>query len=157
MGVTFNQAGISALYAAVVSGAQVLNLFPSVLKHEPKTAPQTDPTLAVWLQSLAPARGMSGQGSTTGRAQFGARVYSSFLAKPEDGIDPKLLELASALIGVWSGGFTLGGEVMAVDLLGMCGEPLSFEAGYIVHDDKPYRVAEIVLPVIVDDLWSQVP
>jgi hypothetical protein len=31
------------------------------------------------------------------------------------------------------------------------------DAGYITHDDKPFRVAEIVLPVIVDDLWSQVP
>jgi hypothetical protein len=157
MGIVFNQAGISALYAAVVSDAMALNLFPAVVKHEPKSAPQTDPTLAVWLQSLAPARGMSGQGSTTGRAQFGARIYSSFLAKPEDDIDPKLLELASALIGAWSGGFTLGGEVMAVDLLGMCGEPLSFEAGYITHDEKPFRVAELVLPVIVDDLWEQAP
>jgi hypothetical protein len=157
MGVTFNQAGIRALYAAVVSDAMALNLFPAVLGHEPKAAPQSDPTLAVWLQGLVPARGLSGLASTSGRAQFGARIYSSFLAKPEDDIDPKLLELASALIGAWSGGFTLGGDVMMVDLLGAYGDPLSFEAGYITHDEKPYRVAELVLPVIVDDLWEQAP
>lgn len=157
MSVTFNQAGINALYAAVVSDAQAIGLFPSVLRYEPKTAPQADPTLAVWLQSLTPAKGLSGLAATSGRAQFGARLYTNYLARPEDSIDPKLLELASALIGTWSGGFTLGGDVMEIDLLGAYGTPLSFEAGYIVHDDKHFRVAEITLPVIIDDLWEQSP
>jgi hypothetical protein len=157
MGVTFNQQGIRDLYSAVVSDAMALNLFPVVIRHEPKAAPQSDPTLAVWFQSLAPARGASGLAATTGRVQFGARVYTSFLAKPEDGIDPQLLFLGAALLGAWSGGFTLGGDVMEIDLLGAYGTPLSMDAGYITHDDKPFRVAEIVLPVVVDSLWEQVP
>ena len=44
---------------------------------------------------------------------------------------------ALALIG-WgvSNGFTLGGEVMEVDLLGAYGEQMSSQPGYIEHDGK---------------------
>ena len=37
---------------------------------------------------------------------------------------------------------------MAVDLLGGWGEPLSATAGYMQHDDKQFRVAELVIPVV---------
>ena len=68
--------------------------------------------------------------------EFRARAYLNALSKPENATDPKLTDITSQMIGALSGGFTLGGEVMLVDLLGGWGEPLAATAGYLQHDDK---------------------
>jgi hypothetical protein len=77
------------------------------------------------------------------------------MSKPEGSTDPKLIALISQLIGAFSGGFTLGGNVMAVDLLGAWGAPLEATAGYISHDGHEFRVAELTIPVVIDDIWAQ--
>jgi hypothetical protein len=83
-------------------------------------------------------------------------VYLNAMSKPEDSTDPKLILLISQLIGAFSGGFTLGGEVMAVDLLGAWGAPLAVQAaGWLEHDGKQFRVAELTIPVVIDDIWVQ--
>lgn len=152
---TFNAAAVSALFAAVVSEAQKLGGFEVVIAHEPKAAPQSLPALAVWTQSIGPVAAVSGLSATSGRVSFRARVYLNFLGKPEDDIDPTLIALISTLLNAFSGGFTLGETVMEIDLLGAYGQSLSADAGYISHDGKHFRVMEITLPVIIDDLWTQ--
>jgi hypothetical protein len=152
---TFNADAVNTLFAAVVSEAQKLGPFEVVIQHEPKAAPQSLPTLAVWAQSIGPIAAVSGLSATSGRVSFRLRVYLSFLGKPEDAIDPELIALTSLVLNAFSGGFTLGGTVMEVDLLGAYGQSLSADAGYIAHDSKHFRVMEITLPVIIDDLWTQ--
>jgi len=153
----FNQAAIADLYGQLVSVAKTLADFETVIEHEPKAAPVSLPALAVWFAGFGPARGLSGLAATSARVEFRARAYLNFRSRPEDGIDPKLIFVTSQLIGAFSAGFTLGGEVMAVDLLGGWGEPLNATAGYVQHDEHQFRVTELVIPVVIDDVWSQLP
>ena len=145
--------GTKAILAAVQSHASRTGLVERVLGHEPKSAPGNGISVAVWVQNLRPAT--SGLTSTSVRLELSVRVYTNMLAKPEDAIDANLLEVVDALMGAYSGDFTLGGLVKNVDLLGAEGEPLSADAGYLEQDSKLYRVMVISLPLIVNDLWSQ--
>jgi hypothetical protein len=155
---TFDQEAVNTLFARIVSPCAEIGAFrSSVIKHEPKAAPTALPALALWWSGIGPARGFSGLAATSARIEFRGRVYMNFRSRPEDDIDPQLMALTSQVIAAFSGAFTLNGDVAAVDLLGGWGNPLSAEAGYIEHDGQDFRVAEIVIPLIVDDVWSQVP
>jgi hypothetical protein len=146
------------LFAAMVSTAQRLNIFETVIPHEPKSAPVNQPaTLALWLGPVTPLGLASGLGVTSGRVTIRGRIYLNWLSKPESAIDPKLLNLTCTLMGAYSGGFTLGGKVREIDLLGMYGEPMAAQPGYIEHDGKHFRAMEITFGLIVNDLWEQVP
>lgn len=146
-----------ALFDAMQSTAQQLGIFEDVILHEPKAAPQSLPLLALWLGPLTPLPLVSGLGVTSARVALRGRIYVSDLVKPEDKIDGRLLNLTSQLVGAFSAGFTLGGQVMEVDLLGAYGEALSSQPGYIEHDGKFFRAQELDLPLIVTDIWEQVP
>src|SRR5690348_12778745 len=92
------------LFAAMVSTAQRLNIFETVIAHEPKAAPVNQPLLALWLGPVTPLGVASGLGVTSARVTIHGRIYLSWMSKPESAIDPKLLNLTSALMGAYSGG-----------------------------------------------------
>jgi hypothetical protein len=154
---TFDAAAVRALFAAVVSGAQQLGIFENVIQHEPKNAPGTGLSCAVWVQRIRPSGRASGLAAVSGVVSMRARIYSNMLAEPQDGIDPDLLTAACRLIEAYSEGFTLGGTVRNVDIFGAEGEPLAAEAGYIQHDSRLFRVMEITLAIVINDLWAEAP
>jgi len=142
---------------AVISHALASGLFETVSGHEPKKAPGTGITAAVWLQSISPVPTGSGLTSTTGRVELRVRIYQNMLSEPQDDIDPAITAAVDALMTAYSGDFTFGGRVRNVDLLGQAGAPLGGQAGYLPQDGKLYRVFDITLPVVVSDLWTQAP
>jgi len=142
---------------AVQSHALASGLFETVNGHEPKSAPGNGLTAAVWVETISPVRGRSGLAATSGRLELTLRVYQNFISEPQDAIDPAVLGAVDVLIAAYSGDFELGGLVSNVDLLGANGAPLSAKAGYINQDSTLYRVMDITLPLIVNDIWSQSP
>lgn len=148
--------GIATLFAQVEARAKTLGGIEVVIAHEPRSAPVSLPALAVWFNGLGPARGHSGLAATSVRLEFRGRIYLNGSTKDEDKLEQKLLYLSALVMGSFSGAFTLGGTVMAVDLLGGWGSPLEVTPGWLQHDSKEFRVAEITVPVILDDVWSQV-
>lgn len=152
---TFNAAAVTSLFAQVTSHAASLGLFEQVPQHEPKSAPRTGLACAVWVASISPVLS-SGLSSTSGQVVFNVRVYSNMLGEPQDSIDPDILSAVCVLMSEYSGAFTLGGQVREVDLLGEHGESLSAKAGYLNHDNRMFRVMDITLPIIINDLWTQV-
>lgn len=156
MAATFNAAAVQAVFDAIQSAGQGLGVFERCYTHEPKSAPGAGLTFACWWDSLVPYPAASGLSAVSGRVQFSARVYEAYMAKPEDRIDPKLLSAVAAFLAALSGAFTLGGDVRNVDLLGESGTALSAQAAYTEIDGKPYRIADIAIPVIINDLWSEV-
>ena len=155
----FDQAAIKSLYSQISSPIKQLAAIKSFIPHEPKAAPTVLPAFALWWggdPGIGPARGLSGLAATSARIEFQGRSYTDN-TKPAPDVEAQLMTLASLVIGVFAGSFTLDGEAMEVDLLGRYGAPLSATPGYIDHDGHQFRVAQCVIPVICDGLWVQVP
>jgi hypothetical protein len=146
----------NAIITAVEDHALRLGWFDSVNMHEPDSPPGYDMTYAIWVQSITAVPDASGLNSTTARLVLGARLYLRLDAGQRDQTDSKLLKAVDALMGAYSGDFTLGGLVRNVDLLGAHGEPLSGEAGYVTMDDEQeFRVFTLAVPLIINDAWTQ--
>ncbi|MFD5814414.1 hypothetical protein [Streptomyces sp. NPDC127038] len=146
---------IRTILDAVESHALSSGFFSAVNGHEPKSAPQSGITCAVWVEQIGPARGGSGLDSTSARLALNVRLYTSMVSEPEDAIDPDMMTALDALMAAYSGDFELDGLVRQVDLLGHYGDPLGARAGYLTTSGAEYRVLTITLPLIVNDLWSQ--
>jgi hypothetical protein len=155
--VSFDQAAVKSLVSYLESKALALGVFRSVNFHEPKSAPGTGLRLALWVQSIEPIAMASGLSSSSGYVVVNARAYGNMLQKPEDDVDPRLMTAMTTLIGAYSGDFNLGGTVRNIDLLGEYGEKLSAQAGYVTIDSHLYRIMTLTIPVIVNDMWTQVP
>jgi hypothetical protein len=146
---------IASILDAVVSHALASGCFEQVNGHEPKDAPPAGLTAAVWPQTLGPARGSSGLASTSVRIGLTVRLYSGLTQEPGDAIDPAMVAALDTLMAAYSGDYDLGGLVREVDLLGAFGDPLGGQAGYLVQAGEAYRVWDITLPLICNDLWDQ--
>lgn len=142
------------LLVAVADAAAQCGWCKSSETFEPKSAPQSDFHFAVCMMNATPTR-RSGLISTTFRIELACRIYVSMLREPQSSIDPDITAAAWDLMQSYSAGFTLGGLVQQVDLLGESGEPLDLKFGYIGIDKHLYRIAEITLPVICNDVFDQ--
>jgi hypothetical protein len=147
---------VAGILDQVVSHAEATGLFETVNGHEPKSAPGNGLTCAVWAQRIAPVALASGLAATTGLVILNVRVYTSMLQQPLDAIDPRLISAVDTLLTAYSGAFTLSAEVRNVDLLGAHSPGLMAEAGYINQDGKLMRIMTLTLPLVVNDLWTQV-
>lgn len=141
---------------ALVSHAGRTGRFSSVNAHEPLNAPGTGIACAVWPENIVPVRS-SGLDSTTVRLLANVRLYSSAESEPLDAIDPDLISAADELCAAYVGDFTLDGLVRQVDVRGIHGQPLEIRAGYIAQDGLTLRVLTITVPLIVNDLWEEMP
>lgn len=147
---------ISTIITAVTDHALASGQFESVNGYEPKDSPPGGGlTAAVWVQTIGPARGTSGLGSTSARVALLVRLYTLMVQEPADAIDPALVTALDVLMTAYSGDFDLGGLVRHVDLLGAFGDPLGAQAGYLMQGGTEYRVMDITLPLICNDLWDQ--
>lgn len=146
---------VTGVFAAVESHAAASGLFDRVNTHEPKNAPGNGLTCAIWLASLAPVPS-SGLAATSVRLVLMLRLYLNMLQEPQDGIDPAVLTATDTLIDAYVGDFTLGGLIRAVDIRGIHGTPLGAQAGYLPIGDATYRTVDIVLPLLINDVWDEV-
>lgn len=153
----FNADSINTVFDKVISFAEATGNFDSVNGHEPKSAPGNGVTCAVWSQDIEPIRA-GGLAMTSGRMTLQQRIYTNFISRPFDAIDPKVMAAVADLMAAYSGDFNFGGDadVRNVDLLGAYGPSLSAQAGYIDIDKKIYRVMTLTVPVIINDMFAQV-
>jgi hypothetical protein len=148
---------IDSILDGIISHALASGWFErvNVRTGEPKNAPGSGLTVAVWSQNIDPVPRLSGLNSTTARVELTERIYSNMLQEPPDMIDPNVIKATDVLMTAYSGDFTLGGTVMEVDLLGAYGTPLRGQSGYVTIGSTMYRCMDITLPLIVSDLWTQ--
>lgn len=144
------------LLDAVVSDVQRSGYFDKVNTHEPKKAPGTGLTAAVWLQSIEPIALASGLAATSARIIFTLRVYQSMLMEPQDLIDPSMARAVANLMRRYHDDFDFEGLIRNVDLLGSFGVSLSAVSGYLEIDGSMYRIMDMTIPCIVNDVWPQV-
>lgn len=148
-----------AIVDAVVSEVQRLGRFERVNAHEPKTPPGTGLSAAVWADAIGPMVSQSGLQATTAYLVMNVRFYMNMLSEPQDAIDPLMMQVTMDLLEAVTGDFTLDGMVSAVDLLGMGGQTLSAQAGYVriggSADGALNRCMTITVPMIKFDAWAQ--
>lgn len=148
---------IGAIMNALESHAMASGVFEDVLGHELIGMPGSGITAALWPQRIRPVNSASGLASTSARVEFMLRIYTTAIQQPYDGIDPAVVAAADALFVAYGGDFELGGNARNVDLLGSTGEPLSATAGWLQVADGSLRVMDLLIPVVVNDVWSQSP
>ena len=144
-----------ALMNSIVSHCLTLGVFESVNMHEPE-GNAGNYFAALWVQSIDPVQ-TSGLASTSVRVAFTLRLYSNLVAKPGDEVDPNLAGAVSDVMEGLSADFTLAEQAREIDLLGQYGLGLSAKAGYLNLSGAVYRVMDITVPVIVDDVFDQEP
>lgn len=145
---------ITGILDAVVSHAAASGHYERVNGHEPENAPGHGLTCAVWPNRITALRS-SGLNTISTLVVFNVRTMSPMF-DPPDAIDPTMVAAVDSLCAAYSGDFTLGGLLRHVDLLGAHGQPLDVRAGYLQQDGTKYRVMDIALPCIVNDLWEEV-
>lgn len=148
---------VAGIVAAVQSHAQSIGGIEQVLTNEPKSAPGSGITAAIWADGITPIPANSGLGAVSVLLTLMVRLMKPMLSLPYGQIDPDMLTVADSLMRAYAGAFTLGAEVQDVDLLGRYGTKMAGKAGYLTLDKALYRVIDISLPLTVPDLWSEVP
>lgn len=145
---------IETAFNQLTSLAAQSGYFASVQSHEPKSAPSTGLTFACWLAPIKPIPERSGLPVTSARLLVMTRIYSSMLADPQDNIDIDLGRAASYMLAQLTGDFEVTGAY--IDLLGSYGVDLSADPGYIALDKTMFRVIDMMVPLICDDVYDQV-
>lgn len=146
---------LTTIMGAVHDTIAGLGAFEGITFHEPKNAPGSN-RAALWVDRLTTVAPASGLDVVTGQLVIQCRIYNRFNGEPQDAIDPEVVEAASAIIGAFVGGFTVDELIRNVDIFGIYGFPLSALAGYIHQDNVLYRVMTVQIPLIVNDLWTEV-
>ncbi len=152
-----------AIIDAVVSHAVQTGLFDRFSGHEPASPPGSGLTGAVWVDTGPdPIQSRSGLSTVNAKVVLNVRLYTNMkpAASPEerDVIDPALLSAVDSMMRAYSGAFTLDGLVEEVDIFGMAGgTALGVRYGYINIGGTLYRVANITVPCILGDIWTEIP
>jgi len=145
-----------ALFNVLTGYAASSGLFDSVTGHEPKAAPSpTGVSASIWWAGTEPILS-SGVNSVSVRVEFQCRVYTTMLQEPQDDIDPRIMDAVDVMFTALIGDFDFGSQARYVDVLGSDGERLRAVPGYLTQDSKVFRVADIFVPVLVNDAYAEV-
>ena len=145
-----------ALMDALVSHAASSGYFDRVNAHEPKNKPGNGVTCSVVIGPLAPFRG-SGLDSVSMVFTATVRVQIPADRLPLDKLETDLMTAAGVLFVAYCGDFTLDGLVRNVDIFGAAGVPLSCRPGYLTHDQQVFRVADLLVPLVINDVFTEAP
>ncbi len=142
---------------ALISHAMASGHFSSVNSTDIGSAPTNEGISAViWPRRGRPLPGRSGLATTSVVIPFMIRLFHASATDPLGEIDPRMIDAADALLNAYSGDFTLGGIIAEVDLLGQYGDALGWDSGWVdMGDDGKFRVLDIMVPLVINDVWTQ--
>jgi hypothetical protein len=153
-------AHITAIYDALGDMAKKSGLFGPVTDHEALNPPGKGLTCSVLLGPLEPAARASGLATTSARLEFTLRIQAPRSSQPQGQIDRDVLNAAVTLIAALSADFALTGVpdslVRNVDIFGAYGPGLGFKPGWITQGETPYRMGDVTVPLILNDVFPQV-
>lgn len=150
----FTEQQFKDLFSALTSHANTLGLFESVQGHEVVNGPR-GLAVSYWCGKFRPPPAGSGLAQTSMVLDVSCRVYYP-AEKPADDLEIRVLYAVSQLMNAFNGDFTLGGTIRAIDLQGMAGQAMDADWGWAEIGDAWYRVANIALPLIINDFFEQV-
>jgi len=144
------------LIDAVASYAMRTGEFENpVPTHEPKSRPGPGMTCSAFVATIEPVAEASGLNSVSGLIVMTLRIQTPFLQHPADQIDGNLLRAGGAVMALFAGGFTMGGTIRNVDVFGAHGQKMRGQLGYVTQDNTIYRINDIAVPLLVNDLFPE--
>jgi hypothetical protein len=143
------------IFIALRDHASELGVFDHVEGHALINPPNSGVGVAFEFGTLAPGAQFSGLKSTSAVLNVTASIYALMQTQPADDIELTIVTAAAALINAYSGGFTLGGLIRNIDLLGMAGQGLTCRGGYRKAGDTLFRTAIVDIPMVVSDVFEQ--
>lgn len=145
------------LVDTAVSYALTTGEFDTVNAHEPKAPPGNGMTCSVWASSIH-AVPSSGLASVSMLVELTMRVQTpSQVAGPLDAIDPLMMRAVATLMSTFAGGFTLSDTVRNVDLFGQHSQGLNAKPGYVTQNGTVYRVFDVSVSSIINDVLTEAP
>jgi len=144
---------IETTLVTLSSGLKKMAIFRAVQQVEPKGAPGSGLTVAVYLNSINPAAGVSGLNAASGLYVYTVRIMTNMLREPTEKIDTILAHAVDKVFTFLTGDVDLGANVRNIDVFGECGIALKAQAGYVEVDHIMYRSVDITLPLIINDCW----
>lgn len=152
-------AHIEAIYNAVVDKAKVSGLFDRYNDHEPDNPPGRGLTFSALLGPLKPVGAVSGLSMSSALFELTLRLEIPRTAKSPGQTDKALLYAAVTLMAGYIGDFELAGVpdglVRNVDIHGAHSSGLGFVPGWNIAGEVPYRMGDISLPLILNDVFTQ--
>lgn len=145
-----------AIMNALLSHGMECGVFSKVNGHEPKSAPSLadQVNLALFTNTIRAAS--SGLASVSVRWEVSGRIFMNAFKEPADDLDPAIVSATSVYFSALTGDFSLGGLVRHIDIFGSDGEPLEATPGYMEQDNKVFRVMDLRIPIILNDVWDEV-
>ncbi len=147
---------VQGIYDAVVGHHRATGRYEHVVGHEPKSAPDDALTGAIWVRRIRPIALASGLDASSAILTLMSRTYHNMLVDPMDEIDPAIALTVVDVMTRLHGDLTLGGLARNIDVLGQFGEAFAAQDGYIGQDGRIYRVMDLTIPVVVNDVFPQV-
>lgn len=150
-------AGLKASFLALADViAKVDYPWENFLRHEPLSAPSgTGVTVCVF--PGAPMSPITSSSSLTGadvRLEFIVRLLKDAVTEPQDDRETDLIDAYDAVMTSLLGSFTLGGTVRSVDVLGESGQLATGTWGYVQIDSTIFRMVDITVPVMINEVWT---
>jgi hypothetical protein len=145
---------IQSILDNVASHAMSTGHLDVVLGYISKQSPTNGITAAIYVERITPIKS-SGLNNTSIRIDLEMQIYSSTYMEPYDGIDANLVRAVDAVYTNFIGDIELGGEARHIDIFGAYGRALDVRSGYLNVTGKELRVFQIIIPIIVDDVWPQ--
>lgn len=154
-----NAIELQPMVDALLTHASRTAAFDVIMSHEPRTAPTGRITFACWLQNIDPVARASGLAVTSLRVEFLVRLFCPYVgpaAEDLNTMDSDMAMRVGLLMSAYTGDYQFTPADHAIDLLGMYGEPLRMRGGFATFDKTPFRICDILVPVIVYDVFDQV-
>lgn len=146
---------VGRIMNALASYAGRIGALERVRLSEPKTEVSSGLSAALWFQSIDPIQQLSSLSKTSLRVELVFRLYDNMNREPTDTIDPEMTRVTNLLFNALHAGFTLGGLITQVDVIGTYGPPLRSQAGYIQQSGKLQRAISIYIPCIIVNAYAQ--
>tara|TARA_Y100000310_G_scaffold326348_1_gene391138 strand:+ start:2279 stop:2734 length:456 start_codon:yes stop_codon:yes gene_type:complete len=141
---------IKSTLQAVETFLKASGYFQTVYVGEPKQPIKAEKvSAAIFMANVAVTK--LTLNSTIERHQVTVRIYRDALAEPQADTEYMLAEVVQKIVEDLAGDYDLGATIRAIDFAGMEGAGLRTDWGYLDIGGSMYRIADISLPLVVDD------
>jgi hypothetical protein len=152
-----NAIDLGPMTDALLTHASRTAAFDVLMSHEPRTAPSSGFTFACWLNDIRPVARASGLPVLSLRVEWLVRLFMPYVGPVADELNTMDRDMAMRVGLLWAayaGDFEITPEDHAIDMLGAYGESMRMQAGFATFDRTPYRISDILLPVILWDVYD---